>query len=277
MIADYHVHTPYCGHAHGKIIHYVESAIRSGISEICFSDHLGRYYLTKAQKRRLWDWGMDDRNLGRYYAEIADIQEIYQNHISIKIGLEVDYIEGAEELLKPYLNNFKFDFILSSIHCMPRFSWDHLSSYSSKTDTLQFYREYFRLARQSLNSNLFNSLAHLDFIWRNVKFPTDACDEIHQEISETVYTAAKLNRCIEINANGYIWSRAHDYSGIYDPFMYFIDQIQLYNVPVTIGSDAHEPMMVGKAFEDLIMMLATRNIRAISLFTNGIAEQVELG
>ncbi len=27
MLADYHVHTPYCGHAKGKIIEYIEAAI----------------------------------------------------------------------------------------------------------------------------------------------------------------------------------------------------------------------------------------------------------
>jgi HisJ family histidinol phosphate phosphatase len=62
MRVDYHVHTPYCGHAHGKIIHYIDSAIENGIQEIGFADHLGRYYLTPAQKRRYWDWGWMKEN-----------------------------------------------------------------------------------------------------------------------------------------------------------------------------------------------------------------------
>lgn len=277
MIADYHVHTPYCGHAHGKIIHYIESAIQSGINEICFADHLGRYYLSRSQKRRYWDWGMDDRNLGRYFTEISDLKEIYGKSISIKIGLEVDYIEGAEELLQPYIDNYKLDFILSSIHCMPRFNWDHLSAYSKKSGTLPYYKEYFRLARSSLQSKQFDSLAHLDFIWRNVTFPIEAQDEILQEISETVYMASRLNRCIEVNANGYIWSRANHMTGIFDPFMYFIDQIQLYDAPITLGSDAHDPMMVGKVFDDIISLLSSRNIETINLFSDRMPEPVKLG
>ena len=113
MLADYHVHTPYCGHAHGKVIQYVHSAISSGLHEIGFSDHLGRYYLSKSQKRRYWDWGMDEKNIGRYYSELSDLQEIFSKEISIKIGLEVDYIEGAEELLKPLLT--ASNSILSSV------------------------------------------------------------------------------------------------------------------------------------------------------------------
>ncbi|HEX3019337.1 MAG TPA: histidinol-phosphatase [Chitinispirillaceae bacterium] len=277
MLADYHVHTPYCGHAHGKIIQYVESAIQSGLHEICFADHLGRYYLSKSQKHRYWDWGMNERNIGRYFSELSDLQEIYQKEISIKIGLEVDYIEGAEELLRPYLDNFKFDFILCSIHCMPRFSWQHLSLYSKDTDTLPFYKEYFRLARQALQSPFCDSLAHLDFIWRHIALPANSHDLILQEVADIVYTAARLNRCIEINANGYIWSRTNYFANDFDPFIFLVDQLQLYNAPVTIGSDAHDPMMVGKAFEDLISLLNTRNIKTIHTFSNRVQHAASLG
>jgi histidinol-phosphatase (PHP family) len=277
MLADYHVHTPYCGHAHGKVIQYVHSAISSGLHEIGFSDHLGRYYLSKSQKRRYWDWGMDEKNIGRYYSELSDLQEIFSKEISIKIGLEVDYIEGAEELLKPFIDSFKFDFILCSIHCMPHFSWEHLSYFSKRTETLPLYKEYFRLARSALHSPYCDSLAHLDFIWRNVSYPLSAHDNILQEIAETVYTAAQLNRCIEINANGYIWSRAHSSSEAFDPFMFLIDQIQLYNVPVTMGSDAHDPMMVGKAFEDLVALLKSRNICTVQLFSDREPHSSEIG
>jgi histidinol-phosphatase (PHP family) len=268
MLADYHVHTPYCGHAHGKVIQYVHSAISAGLHEIGFSDHLGRYYLSKSQRRRYWDWGMDENNIGRYYSELSDLQEIFSKDISIKIGLEVDYIEGAEELLQPLIDNFNFDFILCSIHCMPRINWEHLSSFSKSTKTLHLYKEYFRLARSALHSPFCGSLAHLDFIWRNVPYPLSSHDNILQEIAETVFTAARLNRCIEINANGYIWSKAHSSTEAFDPFMFLIDQIQLYNAPVTLGSDAHDPMMVGKAFEDLVALLKSRNINTIQLFSN---------
>lgn len=268
MLADYHIHTPYCGHAHGKIIQYVESAIRSGLHEIGFADHLGRYYLSKSQKRRYWDWGMDEKYVARYFSELSDLQEIFSREISIKIGLEIDYIEGAEELLEPIISNYKLDFILCSIHCIPRFSWEHVSSFSRNTDTLAIYKEYFRLARSALNSSQCDSLAHLDFIWRHVAYPLSAHDDILKEIAETVYTAARLNRCIEINANGYIWSRSQSLAESFDPFMFLLDQIQLYNVPVTLGSDAHEPMMVGKAFEDIIALLKSRNISSIQLFSD---------
>ena len=41
------------------------------------------------------------------------------DRIAVKIGLEIDYIEGAEDLLAPFFDNFTLDFCLCSIHCIP--------------------------------------------------------------------------------------------------------------------------------------------------------------
>jgi histidinol-phosphatase (PHP family) len=114
-ISDYHIHTPYCGHAHGTIIKYVETAISKGMKEIYFTDHLGRYYLSELQKKRYWDWGMDSNKLDRYVLEINDVKNIYRNAIDIRIGLEIDYIEGAEDKIDPIIEKYPFDFIDSLV------------------------------------------------------------------------------------------------------------------------------------------------------------------
>ena len=40
MIADYHMHTPLCGHAEGEPRAYVERALALGMREMGFSDHM---------------------------------------------------------------------------------------------------------------------------------------------------------------------------------------------------------------------------------------------
>ena len=39
MLADYHIHTPLCRHAHGAPEEYAAEAVRKGVPEICFTDH----------------------------------------------------------------------------------------------------------------------------------------------------------------------------------------------------------------------------------------------
>jgi histidinol-phosphatase (PHP family) len=264
LLVDYHIHTPYCGHAHGKIIDYIETAIAAGIQEIGFSDHLGRYYLSKSQRRRYWDWGMSERALARYYLELSDCKDIYQDKITIRIGLEIDYIEGAEHLIEPIVNRYPFDFFLGSIHCIPRFGWKHLVHYSH-IELKELYSEYFRLCKGAIESGLFSSLAHIDFIWRYISWPEKLSGQILDSIESIVALAAGKNACMEINSNGYMWSKLHRIEEG-DPFIALVDYISRYKTPVSIGSDAHSPESVGKEIPRIIQMLYKKGIRTVRGF-----------
>ncbi len=263
-ISDYHIHSPYCGHAHGKIIEYVESAIQKGMKEMCFTDHLGRYYITKSQKKRYWDWGMDKSELTLYLAELEEIRNLYKNHITIRIGLEIDYIEGAEDLLMPLIDSYPFDFLLGSIHCLPTFGWKHIAKYS-KENMGQIFEEYFRIAKAAISSGIFSSLAHLDFIWRYAKWPEEKTTKIFKNIEEVVQTASSQNTAIEINSNGYLWSQIYTIKGG-DPFTILLENIQKYHTPVTIGSDAHKPEFVGKVFNEMAFMLKSKGVSEYYVF-----------
>jgi histidinol-phosphatase (PHP family) len=268
MLADYHVHTPYCGHARGKLIDYIDAAVACGLQEIGFADHLGRYYLTSTQRRRYWDWGMDQRNVARYVAELLELRELYQDRIAVRIGLEVDYVEGAEEILEPIISQYPFDFLLCSVHCIPRFGWKHLADYSKSPDSEVIYKEYFRLCRTALQSGLFHVLAHMDFVWRYISWPRREPSMPFEEIAETVRAAKAAGRAIEINANGYLWSRENTVSGG-NPFDTLIAECCRSQTPVSLGSDAHDPAMVGKCFADLSAALKEKNITSISSFSEG--------
>jgi histidinol-phosphatase (PHP family) len=265
FLADYHVHTPYCGHAEGAIVDYVEAAIRAGISEIGFSDHFGRYYLTESQKRRYWDWGMSRRNVWRYLSEINDVSEGYKGRISVRSGMEIDYIEGAEDLLKALLELYPLDYLLGSIHCLPSLGWKHLAHYTRK-DSWPVYLEYFAMAQAAIASGMFDSIAHLDFIWRYVKWPEGRAGEVFTLLDQTVKAAADAGVAVEINANGYLWSQLYKVEGG-DPFDALVSAVKRHRAHITVGSDAHKPQFVAKAFAELIPALLQRGVRRYSVFS----------
>lgn len=275
MLADYHVHTPYCGHARGKIIDYVHSAVDFGLQEIGFADHLERYYLTPSQRRRYWNWGMEDHDLDRYVAELLELRDVFAEKIAIKIGIEADYVEGAEEMLSGIVNRFPLDFILCSIHCIPQLGWKHLADYSSQDSSLVF-RDYFRLARAAMKTGLFNVLAHMDFIWRYIPWPAREPTMPFEEIARTVATARECGTVVEINANGYLWSRNNTIDEG-DPFEAIVDQCRRYGVPVSLGSDAHDPLMVAKLFPELCGMLQQKGFSSFTCFSEGKARREKLG
>ncbi len=275
MIVDYHIHTPFCGHAQGKIIEYVESAINAGIPEIGFSDHLGRYYLSAVQRRRYWDWGMSIRNLDRYLNEIKVVQKVYADRIIIRIGLEVDYIEGAEHLIEKIIGNFPFDYILGSIHCIPALGWHHLSQYS-KSDSEKIYKWYFNAAHAALVSGLFQSLAHIDFIWRYIPWPESRNNELSDYIADIVSISNIKKTALEINANGFIWSQINK-AIVFNPFLFLLEKISEQKAAITLGSDAHAPQLVAKCFPEIVNLLKNKGIHHISLCEQKKRISVALG
>jgi histidinol-phosphatase (PHP family) len=263
VLCDFHIHTPYCGHAQGKTLDYVEQAIARGQKEIGFSDHLGRYYLSKTQRKRHWDWGMDELTLARYYSELTELRDIYEDKIAIRIGLEVDFVEGADTLLAPILSLYPFDFLLGSIHCLPCFGWQHIAKISG-IPAIDMYAEYFRCARAALASGLFQSLAHLDFIWRYIAWPVDQTERIYGWIRETV-AATPAKGCLEANLNGYTWALANEAEGI-DPFGVFMDAAHAGNIVLSVGSDAHSPDSVAHSFDDFETYLRLKGITRQATF-----------
>src|SRR3954468_12311916 len=49
-LVDYHIHTARCGHARGEMAEYVKRAIRAGLPEMGFSDHIYLYWLPPEQR-----------------------------------------------------------------------------------------------------------------------------------------------------------------------------------------------------------------------------------
>jgi len=264
LLSDYHVHTPYCGHANGKIINYIESAIALGMPEIGFSDHLGRYYLGKEQKKRYWDWGMNERDLSRYFSELMDLKEVYEDRIKIRIGLEIDYIEGAEYLAEEIISRYPFDYLLGSIHCLPSLGWRHISQYV-KVDPQRTYYAYFNAINSAIKSKIFQSIAHIDFIWRYIPWQDVPFYVIEDFINITANLAFQNNCCIEVNANAYLWSKIENFNN-YDLFNCILNSVKKYNTNITLGSDAHTPELVGKAFPQIIALIKKNDIKFASYF-----------
>jgi len=277
VIVDYHVHTPYCGHAKGKMVQYIEAAIKAGVTEIGFSDHLGRYYLSRLQRKRYWDWGMPEKDLERYFTEAMELKELFADRITVRIGLEVDYIEGAEHLVERITSRFPFDYLLGSIHCIPSIGWRHLSNYEkSSIGPDRIYDLYFSIARAAIQSGLFQSIAHVDFIWRYIACPQHKQGQFTSNISEIVSLSKNTKTDIEINANGYLWFTAHAQEA-FNPFSILLNAISAQSAGVTIGSDAHAPEFVAKFFPEIIELLKGKNISEVSVFNRKKKSLVKLG
>ena len=242
-ISDFHMHTPLCGHAIGQPEEYAAQAIKVGLEEIGFSDHAP---LVSHVDPTIT---MSFEQLPVYHKMMEDVCKKNKGQLQIKVGLEADFIPGYEAKTKSIITSYDYDFIIGSVHFIKSWGFDDPAERErwDNKDVNQVYRDYFDLLRKSARSQMFDIMGHVDLVKKFGHRPTD---DMTDEVKETARAFKESGVTVEINT-----------SGLRKPVkeMYPSDwMLKIYcqvGVPLTFGSDSHDPKDVGKDF-DLAYALA---------------------
>lgn len=260
---DYHVHTMLCSHARGTMEQYVDHAVRAGLSEICFLDHL-----TLNEKGR--DLSMTPDEVALYYYSARRLQAAYRGRISIKVGLEVDFTPELSESARSVVERFDFDVTGGSIHFI-----EEKNLVSSKTSRRRkekpdasFYEDYLDLLDRMLDCTYIDIVCHLDII---KKFGTIPPDWFYQRAEALLDKIADTGKVLEINTSG----AAHPVGEIY-PAQRLAEECCRKNIPVCLGSDAHLPEQVGRGFAEAADMLKKAGCTEITGFSRKTPCRVSL-
>ncbi len=257
QLPDYHIHTARCGHAAGRMEEYVERALKLGLPEIGFADHVPMYWLD--QRDRDPTLAMPPEQLPEYVAEVERLRAAYPG-ITIRLGLEADYIPGYEEKLQPLLEGYPFDYVIGSVHYIDGWGFDnpaYRDGYWEK-DINRLYREYFKLVRLAARSGLFDVVAHPDLI---KKFGYRPRDDLREVYEETARAFAVAGVCVEVNTAGLRAPVGEIY-----PAPGFLRACCRHGVPATTGSDAHAPSQVGADFDSARRLLVEAGYEEIAFF-----------
>jgi len=255
-ISDYHMHTPLCGHAIGQPSEYAQHAIKVGLEEIGFSDHAPFVHMVDPRVT------MGMQQLPEYYQMIEDVRNKYANELRIRIGIEADFIPGYEEKTKAILDDYPYDYVIGSVHFIKDWGFDDPSQREKwdQTDVNQVYRDYYVLLRESALSGMFDIMGHVDLV---KKFGNCATEDMVREVQETAQVFKEAGVAIEINTSGLRKKIGEMYPAQ--------KCLQIYadaGVPLTFGSDAHDPLDVGKDFDKAINLAKAVGYTEYILFKN---------
>ena len=240
IYSDYHMHTPLCGHAVGTPEEYVKAGIKAGLKEIGFSDHAPMVH------EPMPGVTMDFDELPLYQAMIEDVQKRFSSQINIKVALEADFIPGYEAKTKEIISSYPYDYIIGSVHFIDDWAFDDPAAkeYWKVHNVNEVYRKYYALLRQSAKTGFFQIIGHPDL---PKKFGARPTEDLTDDIVATAKVFKETGVAIEINT-----------AGIRKPIgeMYPAPNcLKIYHdagVPLTFGSDAHDPHDVGKDFDKAI-------------------------
>ncbi len=257
MRVDYHTHHYRCGHAEGEMADYAEAAIAVGFDEIGLSDHSPIYHLGDDPQARP-QTAMSQHELPRYMRAMEEVRGTYAGRITVRLGVESDYIAGWDAHYRGLWAGYPLDYAIGSVHWLFG-DWSIFSRHLPAGRTVdEVYAEYLRCTIGAARSGAYDIIGHLDCIKTNGWLPARWRTPL---LEETVAALAEGGVAIELNVSGWRKPVADCYPG---PEL--LTLCQRAGVPVTFGSDAHRPEQVGFQWQRAVALLRAVGYGEIATF-----------
>jgi histidinol-phosphatase (PHP family) len=246
MLASYHNHTNWSD-GKGTVDQLVAAARELGLGEVGISDHL-----TLHPSGRAIPWSMPPDRVGAYVREVdaAAVQSQIVAGPVVRLGLEVDWFDGAEEAIRGALAGRGLDYVIGSVHFNGDFPIDgHASSWQrlSADERDEMHRAYWRQIPLMADSYLFDIAGHLDL---PKKFGFRPQCEMAPLIAEALDAIADARMVVELNTNGWHCPCREPY-----PSAAILLECRRRNIAVTLSADAHHPSHLVRDFPAAAKML----------------------
>ncbi len=246
---DYHIHSSF---SDGKAApeEYVEAAIKAGLDEIGFSEHV----TLTAEKQR---WSMDTERLPEYVGYIDSLKKKYSS-IVVRTGIELDFFPNRENELQQICNEFSFDYVIGSVHYLGEQTVDLGPEFYIGKDISTIYENYFNLVCEAAASGLFDIIGHPDLVRIHRFRPDNDITHLYEMMADAL---ARHDVAFELNTNG-----RNKPLGDFYPDKEFLHIFANRGVNVCVNSDAHMPVRVGQFFNEAYELLKVNGFTEMATF-----------
>lgn len=223
MIANYHTHTPRCGHAQGSEQEYVDAALSSGLKLLGFSDHTP-YPFPDGYRST---FRMLPEELPDYVATVNGLKEKYAGQLEIHLGVEAEYYPKYFDGLLELLRQNQVEYMILGQH----FVGNEPEGVYSGRETLdpKILEHYVRQSIAAMDTGLFTYMAHPDLL----NFGGSQKD-YDQWMTTLIREARDHELPLEFNFLGYREHRNY-------PDKRFLALVAQEGIPMVFGCDAHHP------------------------------------
>ncbi len=267
MLTDYHLHlrpdelaaTPSEYFTAANVERYREAANERNIAELGVSEHVYRF----SQSLSVWQ-----HPLWREFAH-DDLDEycgFVREETNLRLGIEADFIPGAEDRIANLLDGRDFDYVVGSVHFLAdhALDMDDYSVWGTGRSPEDIWRAYFLALGEAARSGLFDILAHPDLVkvWGSAHpgrpLPEGDLRSYYELAIEGI---AESGVAIEVSTAG-LRKRAQE---IY-PAPALLQMCVEAGVPVALSSDAHRPEDVGADYDLALELLDSVGVSELCVF-----------
>ena len=253
---DYHIHTSLCRHAEGSLEEYAEKAYSAGLVEIAFADHI------PIQHPILAESCMKRSELDGYVEKVLDLREAWKGRMTVRLGLEADYVDGYEEYVSDIIDAYPFDVILGSVHTVDGWGVDNEKYIHmfEQGNIEEMYFTYFTHVEMAAKTGMFDVMAHPDLIKKFGYVPD--LDDWSDLYAGALDAIAGMGVGMEVNSSGLRKPIREQY-----PCRAFLKEAVRRGVKFVTGSDAHAPEEVGMDFDFVYTLLREEGVEDLLTFS----------
>jgi histidinol-phosphatase (PHP family) len=281
MLTDYHVHlrpddvdAPVAEfHTRANAERYREAASELGIEELGVSEHVYRFTAAlELWRHPFWErYAHDD--LDEYCAFVRE-------QTDLRLGLEVDFVPGAEDRTAAMLDAREFDFVVGSVHFIRdgAVDMDDYSVWGSGRSVEEIWRRYFETVAESARTGLFDIIAHPDLVKYWGPPATSAGGRPLPEgdprryYEPAVEAFAEAGVAVEVSTAGLRKPVGEIY-----PAPAFLAMCVEAEVPLALSSDAHRPQDVGAGYDRALELLERAGVGELAVFSGRSRSMAPIG
>lgn len=259
--ADYHTHSRVSPDAFSSMTEMAEAAIRQGLQEICFTDHVEPIWFGSTAPRKTYDWGPLTEEFRAAQAAVGD-------RIRLRLGVELgDAVWDLDRSQAIMARAPALDFVIGSIHILSE-RMDGRDLYSlaprDEAETQACLADYLCQIQRLARWGGFHVLGHLTLPLRYLNENRGmhvSFDGFEAEMEDIFRTIIPKGIGIELNTNrgntplpDAKWLKLYRGMG---------------GEVITLGTDAHAPAAVGCAIREGQALLRECGFRRFCTFRQG--------
>ena len=265
MLTDYHLHlrpddegTAFDDYFTSENVdRYLASAADAGVEELGVSEHVYRF----RQALDLWTHPF-------WVANAIDDLDAYCEFVRttpLKLGVECDFVPGAEERTADLLGLRDFDYVVGSVHFVgdgdAAVDDTGFDVWDGGDDADEIWRRYFQALAGCARSGLFDVLAHPDLVkvWGGARpLPQRDPRYFYEPAVEAI---AESGIAVEISTAGLRKPVGELY-----PAREFAEMCVEAGASFCLSSDAHRPEQIGFEYDRAIGFLDSLGVAEICVF-----------
>jgi histidinol-phosphatase (PHP family) len=264
MLTDYHLHLRSDDLEATAAEHFNESnvalyrkvASERGIAELGVSEHVYRF----RQALDVWGHPFWQRQA---HDDLDEYCEFVRRHTGLRLGVEADFVAGAEDRMASLLDQRNFDYVVGSVHFVRdrAVDMDDYSIWTEGRSAEEIWRRYFQTLGEAARSGLFDVLAHPDLVkvWgRERPLPEGDLRRYYELAMDGI---AESQIAVEVSTAG-LRKRA----GELYPAPALLQMCLQAGAPVALSSDAHRPQDVGADYDRALELLDQLGVGELAVF-----------